>query len=123
MKSFLRSFQYAWNGLRQALREERNLRVQLSVAIAVIVAGFYFRITNAEWCILLICIGLVLGFELLNSALENLVDLVQPERHPLAGKVKDMGAAAVLTVSFASLVAGVIIFWKYISHWTLIIAN
>jgi diacylglycerol kinase len=114
MRSFLQGFRFAWNGLRQAFVEERNLRIQLVVAVVVSVAGFYFHISAAEWCILLLCIGIVLGFELLNSALENLVDLVKPERHPLAGKVKDIGAAAVLIVSLASLVVGVIIFWKYI---------
>ena len=114
MKSFFRSFYYAWNGFRKAATEERNIRVQLVVAILVIAAGFYFRITAGEWCILLLCIALVIGFELLNMALENLTDLIKPEHHPIAGKIKDIGASAVLFVSIASTIIGLIIFWKYL---------
>lgn len=115
MKAFSKNFRYAWKGLRQAISEERNLQVQLVAALVVIVAGFYFSVTAGEWCILILCIGMVLGFELLNTALENLVDLVQPERHPLAGKVKDIAAASVLIVSITSLIISLIIFWKHLA--------
>lgn len=114
MKAFLKSFGYAWNGLREAIRDERNLKVQLAAAAVVIALGFYFHVTATEWCILILCIGIVLGFELLNTALENLVDLVHPERHPLAGKVKDIAAASVLIVSLTSLIISLIIFWKHL---------
>lgn len=114
MKAFLQSFGYAWKGLREAIRDERNIKVQLAAAGAVITSGFYFHVTTTEWCILILCIGTVIGFELLNSALENLVDLVHPEQHPVAGKVKDIAAAAVLIVSITSLIISIIIFWKYV---------
>ena len=114
MKSFFQSFYYAWNGLSKAVTEERNIRVQSVVAVLVIAAGFYFQVTLGEWCMLLLCIALVIGFELLNTALENLTDLVKPEHHPIAGKVKDIGAGAVLFVSILSAIIGLIIFWKYL---------
>ena len=77
-------------------------------------AGFYLSIAAIEWCILLLCIALVIGLELVNTALENLVDLVTRERNPLAGKVKDIAAGAVLVVSIITVIIGLIIFRKYL---------
>ena len=114
MRDFLRSFIYAIHGLWSGIADQRNLKFQLGVAIIVIGAGFYLSITAIEWCIILLCIALVIGLELVNTALENLVDLVTLERMPLAGKIKDIAAGAVLIVSFLSVIIGVIIFRKYL---------
>ena len=70
---------------------------------------------RAIWAgLILLCIGLVLGLEMMNSAIESLVDLVTLERNPLAGRIKDIAAGAVLLVSFISVVIGVIVFRKYV---------
>lgn len=114
MKEFFQSFAFALQGIWSGVADQRNLKVQLAVAMVVIGAGFYVSITPLEWCIILLCIGLVIGLELLNSAIENLVDLVTMERNPLAGKIKDIAAGAVLTVSIISLIIGLIIFRKYL---------
>jgi diacylglycerol kinase len=114
MKEFLRSFVYAVQGIWAGMRDQRNLKFQLAVAVVVVIAGFYVSITAIEWCIILICIALVIGLELVNTALENLVDLVTLERNPLAGKVKDIAAAAVLITSVISLIIGLIVFRKYL---------
>ncbi len=114
MKNFFKSFIYALKGLWAATADQRNLKVQLVVAVIVVIAGFYFSITGVEWCIILICIALVMGLELVNTAIENLVDLVTIERHPLAGKIKDIAAGAVLAVSVISLIIGLIVFRKYV---------
>lgn len=114
MKEFIRSFVYALQGIWAGIRGQRNLKFQLAVAVVVVGAGFYLSITVFEWCIILFCIALVIGLELVNTALENLVDLVTLERNPLAGKIKDIAAGAVLTVSVISLVIGLIIFRKYL---------
>ncbi len=114
MKDFLQSFIYALHGIWSGISDQRNLKVQLGVAVIVVGAGFYLSITSIEWCILLICIGLVIGLELVNTALENLVDLVTLERHPLAGKIKDIAAGAVLMVSVVSVIVGLIVFRKYL---------
>jgi diacylglycerol kinase len=114
MKEFFQSFAFALQGIWSAFADQRNLKVQLAVAIVVVAAGFYVAITPFEWCIILLCIALVIGLELLNSAIESLVDLVTMERNPLAGKIKDIAAGAVLTVSIISLIIGVIIFRKYL---------
>jgi len=113
MKRFFNSFKYAFRGIRCSVAEQPNLKVLLVVAVAVVSAGFYFRITDVEWCVMLLCIGLVIGLEMMNSAIESLVDLVTKERLPLAGRIKDMAAGAVLFVAIIAVVIGVIIFGKY----------
>jgi diacylglycerol kinase len=114
IKKFIQSVGYALQGIRVAFIDQRNLKIQLSIALLAVGAGFYFRISGAEWCLILLSTGLVLGLELMNTALENLVDLVTRERLPLAGKIKDIAAGAVFIASFMAAVVGVLIFRKYI---------
>lgn len=114
MNKFFKSFGYAINGIKVSMAEHRNLLVQVFIGLIAIGAGFYFRITPVEWCILLIMIAIVIGFEMINTAIENLVNLVTRERKPLAGKVKDIAAGAVLFVSVIAVFVGIIIFKKYI---------
>ena len=114
MSAFIRSFGYAVRGIVAAVREQRNIKILFCIALCVVMAGFYFQVTRTEWCILLLCIGVVTGGEMLNSSIENLVDLVTRERMPLAGKIKDIAAGAVLLLSIVSLVIGAIIFLPYI---------
>lgn len=114
MRKFLHSFRYAFHGIRAALADQQNLRVLVFIAALVIALGFYFDVDRFEWCILLLCIGLVIGLEMINSSIENLVDLVTLEKKPLAGKIKDIAAGAVLLVSILSTIIGIIIFSKYV---------
>ncbi|MEX2235739.1 MAG: diacylglycerol kinase family protein [Cyclobacteriaceae bacterium] len=114
MKEFLKSFIYAVNGIGAAVREQRNLKVQALIALITVGAGFYFQITWLEWCLILFAIALVIGLEIMNSAVEDLVDLVTQERKPLAGKVKDLAAGAVLFASVIALIIGIIVFRQYL---------
>lgn len=100
-------------GIIVSVREQVNLRIQIVTALGVVVLGIYFRITMKEWAILVLVIGLVLGLELMNTSIENLVDLVTKERKPLAGKIKDIAAGAVLIVSLSALIIGWLIFKPY----------
>jgi diacylglycerol kinase len=113
MRNFLKSFVYAITGLRSAIRDQRNLKVQAIIAVLTLGAGFYFEITRTEWSFILFAIALVISLELMNSAVENLVDLVTTEHKPLAGKVKDIAAGAVLFASVMAVIIGVIVFSKY----------
>jgi diacylglycerol kinase len=113
MKEFIQSFLYALNGISASLKEQRNLKVQLVIALITIGAGFYFQVTTIEWCMVLLSIGLVVGLEMINSAIEDLVNLVTEEWRPLAGKIKDIAAGAVLVVSVIAAIVGLLIFWKY----------
>ena len=114
MKKFFRSFRYAWNGIAIAVRDQQNLKVQSAIAATAIGAGFYFEITPSEWCFVLLSIGLVMGLEMVNSAIENVVDLVTRDHHPLAANAKDIAAGAVLFAAVLAVIVGVLIFYKYL---------
>ena len=114
MIKFLKGFRFAINGIRVALREQLNLKVQVVIAVVVVTLGVHFQITLIEWIALLLTIALVFGLELINTAIENLVDLVTTERKPLAGKIKDIAAGAVLIVSVLSVIIGWLIFKPYL---------
>lgn len=113
MNSFFKSFTYAFNGIRLSL-QQRNMKVHVCCAIIAIVLGFMLKITTTEWSIILICIGVVLSLETINTAIESFVDLVEPTHHPIAGKIKDLAAGAVLIFSIIAALIGIMIFGKYI---------
>lgn len=114
MERLLKTFGYAFRGIGVAWKEERNMKIHSVVAAVALGCSAWFRIEAIEWVAVVFCISLVFSLEVINAAIENLVDLVTPERKPLAGKVKDMAAGAVLLAALASVVVGCVIFWKYI---------
>ena len=77
-KKQIRSFGYAWKGIRQCVGKEQNLSFHLITTAVVIAAGFFFGITRTEWIVIILCIGVVIAAELFNTAIEKLVDLVSP---------------------------------------------
>ena len=115
-KKQLRSFRDAWQGIRQCVGREQNLSFHLITTVLLIGAGFAFGITRGEWTAICLCIGLVVSAELFNTAIERLVDLVSPQRHPLAGQVKDIAAGAVLVCALAAIAVGLIIFVPYLTR-------
>ena len=110
MKKFIRSFAYAFRGISTAFKGELNLRFHCASAILVIASGFYFKVTRIEFCVLLICCGLVISAEIFNTAIETLTNLVSPAESEMARKTKDMAAAGVLIAVIASMVVGMVIF-------------
>lgn len=105
-----RSFGYAWKGIRSALRSERNFQFHLFTTLFVCLLGFILQLSTAEWVAIVLCIGLVLTAELLNTAIEKVVDLISPEWNEKAGCIKDIAAGAVLIASATALITGLIIF-------------
>lgn len=110
IKKFINSFKYPISGLRYAYKNEQNLAFDVFMMIIVIIAGFIFKISIAEWAILSITIGLVISLELINTAIEAVVDLITEEYHPLAKVAKDTSAAAVLVLAVVAVIEGFIIF-------------
>lgn len=110
MLNFLKSFAYAFNGLIIFFRHERNGKIQLFAAVAAVVMGWGLKISAVEWLIVLGCIATVLSFEMINSAVEKLCNLVHPKYHPAVKTIKDMCAGAVLFAAFISAIVGAIIF-------------
>ena len=106
--TFRHSFGFAIQGFLTALRTERNIRVMLGGAVFAVVMGIVLRIDLLSWAIVLVCCGMVVAGELMNTAIETIVDLVSPEFHPLAGRAKDIAAAAVWTLSIASALVGLV---------------
>jgi diacylglycerol kinase (ATP) len=107
------SFKYAFQGFRWAFTTQPNFWIHLFAAIVVIGLGIYFEIKKMEWIIITACIVAVFTLEFINTALEWMVDSVYKEKHPLAGKIKDVAAAAVLIVAMGTAVIGVMIFYPY----------
>lgn len=101
---------YALRGLLFALRTEWNMRFHLAAAVLVICAGIWLHISSVEWLVLCICIGLIISFELMNSAIEQLCNMITQQIHPAIKNIKDISAAAVLVASVVSAVAGLFIF-------------
>jgi undecaprenol kinase len=109
-KKFLRSFKYAFNGMRLAIKEELNFQIHFIASIAVIIAGFVFSISTTEWLVIIMLIAGMFALELMNTAVERTVDLVTKDYHPIAGQAKDLAAGAVLCYAAAAVIIGVIIF-------------
>lgn len=109
-EGLLHSFRYAFAGLWYALRTQRNLRIHLSAAIIVVLLGALLGLSSVEWALLALTIGAVVVSELFNTVIEALVNLVSPERHPLAKVAKDVAAAAVLCMAIMAVAVGLAVF-------------
>lgn len=101
---------HAANGITHAFRDEVNIRIQVGVMILVVILSILFCISAVEWLFVTGCSMLVLSMELINTAIENVCDLVSKEYHPLIKVIKDVAAGAVLISCIGSAVTGGIIF-------------
>ncbi|WP_277630573.1 diacylglycerol kinase family protein [Atopococcus tabaci] len=109
-RNYFDSFKYAFTGVRTVFQEERNMRTHVILAILVIGLCFFLEMSRADWLWILLAIFLMLVMEIWNTVVENIIDLVTDYRyHPLAKKVKDMAAAAVLLTAGFSIVSGLIV--------------
>jgi diacylglycerol kinase len=107
----LASFRYAFRGLADLFKSQPNARIHLAATVVAVAAGFFFGVSLAEWAMLVLCIAMVLSLEAANTALEHLTDLVSPDFHPLAGRAKDVAAAAVLIAAIGAVLVGCFIFF------------
>jgi len=114
LKRLLKSFSYAWAGIVDVFKNENNMKIHCTIAIIALLAGLSFNISKIEWLILLITIGIVFCLEIINTAIERLVDLASPQYHPLAKAAKDMAAGAVFVFAIFSVIIGAIIFLPYL---------
>lgn len=108
--SIFSSFKCAFCGIITALKKERNIKIHFVAMFIVIVLGFLLKISQIEWIVCLILFALVIGAELINSAIESTVDLAMPDIHEKAKFAKDVAAGAVLFIAIVSLIIGIIIF-------------
>jgi undecaprenol kinase len=106
----LKSFSHALSGISLTVIQERNMRIHVFVAVMVIAASFWFSLNPLEWLFVLLCIGGMFALEMMNTAIEKVVNLVTMELHPLAKQAKDIAAGAVFIYAILSVVVGLIIF-------------
>jgi diacylglycerol kinase len=108
--SLIKSFMYALNGLKGILLQERNFKIQLFVGACAVGLGFILKLDLAEWLDLVIVITLVLIFELINTSIEEMVDIVSPEVQEKARIAKDVAAGTVLVAAIGSVIVGALLF-------------
>ena len=104
------SFGYAFKGLIILVKTQHNSWIHIIAAIVAIITGIIFNLNYIEWCLVSIAIGLVLVSEIINTSIEFLTNLVSPDYNELAGKVKDLAAAAVLVAAFTAISIGLFVF-------------
>ncbi len=110
MKKLLHSFGYALKGLLLALKEQQNMRIHLVAIVVVTIAGIFLDLSAIEWSVIALTIGIVAVTEMMNTAIEALVDFVSPEYNERAGKIKDIAAGGVLLSAIIATVVAVYIF-------------
>lgn len=115
--SRIKSFSHAFSGLWYVIQTQTNARIHLVATILVICLAWGFNLSKVEWILLVFAIGIVWVAETINTAFESIVDLVSPQRHPLAKIGKDVSAAAVLIAAFVSAVIGLIILGPPFAHF------
>jgi len=106
----LKSIGFAMKGAYKLIMTEHSVMVQFSLAILLVIAGFYFHISREEWMMQTLAFGLVLGVESLNTAVEKIADFIHPEFHDRIGFIKDIAAGAVMFSAAAAIVVGLLIY-------------
>lgn len=107
---FLRSLNFALQGIKYCLLKERNIRIHMVFAFLAILLSWFFDISNVEWALIFLAITLVIALEMINTAVERTVDIYTAEYHPLAEIAKNAAAGAVLIAALNALIVGAVIF-------------
>ena len=110
MKKLIKSFKYAFEGILIGIKEEQNMKIHITIMILVIIFGIMLKINTTEWIICILLFGLVISMELINTAIENTVDLITKEKNQQAKIAKDVAAGAVLVSAIVSAIIGLMIF-------------
>lgn len=111
MRSLIKSFQFALNGILYCIRNERNIRIHLTVMLYVFVLSGFFRLSHTEWILIILTVALVVAMEIINTAIETIVNLLSPNYDQLAKIAKDAAAGGVLVSAIAAVAVGILIFW------------
>lgn len=110
------AFRCAGNGIRYAFTTQRNLKIHLAFAVLAVVLGFVLHVSEAGWLAIVGCIMMVMALEVVNTAIESVVDLVSPEWENLAMRAKDCAAGAVYIAAIGSLVVAAIVYLPRIAE-------
>lgn len=116
-KKIINSFKYALRGLLFAFKTERNMKIHILIMLMVIIAGAILKISLWEWIVCVFLFGAVISSELINTAIETVLDMVMPYKNDKAKIAKDIAASAVLVVAITSAIIGALIFVPHIILW------
>ena len=114
MKKRIKSFSHAIRGIADFICLGANAKIQLVAALAITLAGFLLDFGPYDWIAVVLCIGMVLSAEAMNTAIEQLADALHPERDERIRLVKDVAAGAVLITAIASVVVAICVVWKHL---------
>ena len=125
IRSRIRSFKHAFAGVWYVIQTQKNAWIHLVIMILVVFLAAWLKLSLIEWALLAVTIGIVWLAEFLNTSIEAIVDLVSPQRHPLAKVSKDVGAAAVLITAVSAVVVGILLLgpplWGKIQNFFLLV--
>jgi len=110
IKDRLKSFGYAIAGLKYMFSSQYNFLIHIVLAAIAVLLGFMLNISSIEWVTIIIVISLVISAEIFNTAIEEIVNFISPQKNKKAGIIKDLAAGAVLVLSMGALITGIIIF-------------
>jgi diacylglycerol kinase len=116
-RKWIQSFQYAYEGFIYAFKTQRNMKIHVFIGLAILVLALFFQLPKLETMFILLSLALVMGAELINTAVEKTVDLAMPDRHPLAKAAKDLAAAFVLLTAMLAVGIGLIVFFEPVDRW------
>ncbi len=116
LRQRLKSFKYAAQGIKTMLCDEPNARIHIIAAVLAVAAAVILHCSTLEWVSIVLCIGMVLAAEAVNTAIENLSNRVSTQKHPLIKKAKDTAAAAVLILAITSVVVALLVFIPKFIH-------
>jgi diacylglycerol kinase (ATP) len=116
VQRLIRAFGYSWQGLRAVWASEAAFRLEIITAIPMTALALWLPVTPGERAVLLLTLFIILLAEILNSAIEVLVDRISPEQHPLSGKAKDIGSAAVLMALVGAALVWATILWPILCY-------
>ncbi|KND47870.1 MAG: diacylglycerol kinase (ATP dependent) [Parcubacteria bacterium C7867-006] len=116
LKKSLNSFGYALRGIKTTWQEENNFQIMSVITVAVLFIVFYFDFTLLESALVVISITVVLSFEMMNTAIEDLCNKIEPNQDPVIGKIKDISSGFVLLSSIGALIVGIIVFYSHFSY-------
>lgn len=110
IRKLVKSFGYAVRGVRSLLIQEQNARIHLLATVVVIVAGIVVGLNRYEWISIAVAIALVWVAEAMNTAIEDMVDFISPQKDSRAGRIKDMAAGGVLICATIAVIIGLLVF-------------
>ncbi|OPX87073.1 diacylglycerol kinase family protein [Pelotomaculum sp. PtaB.Bin117] len=116
LRKFLKSFGYAAAGVAYSLRTQRNMRVHFAAALLALALALYFQISARDLVPVLFAVTLVIMAEMINTAIEAVVDLYVQTEHPLARIAKDVAAGAVLVAALNSIAVAIVVFYPYLAR-------